>query len=284
MTKSVKYMPGEELRALIKKLSSTSGKPNDSRRSHPIVDLVELFLPEQNAQEAVFDLLIDYVFNLTLAMAKSALNPKSPGHPDKICFEAIFQAFGLERIDAERLSGIAMRAAREAGERRDDKSRSQPVNEEYCYLCGEAFLQSDEGNTTVDHVLPKRAGGTKKKSNMFRCHNRCEIPKWDTVGAGDVASLRFAFGTPDPLLVEPVIDDWVKGPVNSKSELLSLIQNMRFAQLRVGVAARQQYRCGNCEKSFLDETRGFNLVKREKSSPWAYTNMMAVCHSCIPKN
>jgi 5-methylcytosine-specific restriction endonuclease McrA len=283
MRKSVKPMPGEELRSLILKLSSESKNPNTSSQSKAIVALVQLFLPEQEAQESVFDLLIDYVFNLTLSMAKSALNPSSTGHPDKICYEAIFQAFGLEKIDAEHLSRAAMRTAREAEEKRDDISKSQSVNEDYCYLCGEVFLQSDEGKTTVDHVLPKRAGGTKKKNNMFRCHNRCEIPKWDTVGAGDVASLRFAFGTPNPLLVGPVKKDWVEGPVNSKSAFLSLIRNLRFAQLRVGIAARQQYKCVRCEKSFLDETRGFILIRRETRSPWAYTNMLAICHSCNPR-
>jgi len=273
-------MPGEALHELIEALIAADQKRNPERQVDDIPTLLDLFIPEPDAQAAVRDLLIDYVFNLSLAMAKSALMPDSAGHPENTCFETMFQTFRLEESDAKRLSRVAIGAAREANRSRANKSKSQPVNEEYCYLCGNEFLDSIEENTSVDHVWPKRAAGTKNKSNLYRCHERCEIPKWDTVGAGDVASLRFAFKKPDSLLVDPVDSDWIGSPTASKGELLRLFRDFRHAQLRVGVAARQRYRCDECDRSFLDQTRGFRIVKREDNVPWAYTNTIAVCDSC----
>jgi len=276
----VNLMPGEALRAVIESLGAEGNVERPEKQVSNLSAFLDVFLPEPEAQEAVENLLIDYVFNLCLAMAKRALMPDSAGDPDTTCFKNIFQAFRLEESDAKRLSRRAMDAAREADSPRLKKSKSQQVNEEYCYLCGDEFLESSEERTSVDHVWPKRAGGTKKKSNLFRCHERCEIPKWDTVGPGDVASLRFAFKEPNPLLINPVERDWVGPSKEGKGELLQLLRGLRFAELRIGVAAKQRYKCFECDKSFLDETRGFHIAKRENHIPWAYTNSIAVCNTC----
>ncbi|MEI7909627.1 MAG: hypothetical protein WCK77_08340 [Verrucomicrobiota bacterium] len=272
-------MPGEDLRDLIESLGAEASG-GSRKKAKNMLTFLDVFIPESEAQEAVSNLLIDYVFNLCLAMAKRALMQESAGDPDNICFQNIFQAFRLEESDARRLSRRAMDAAREAVKSRPERSKSQQVNEDYCYLCGEEFLESSEERTSVDHVWPKRAAGTKKKSNLFRCHERCEIPKWDTVGPGDVASLRFAFKEPNPLLISPVAKDWVEPSKEGKGELLKLLRGLRFAQLRIGVAAKQRYKCFECGRSFLDETRGFSIAKREDNVPWAYTNAIAVCNAC----
>jgi 5-methylcytosine-specific restriction endonuclease McrA len=273
-------MPGEALRDLIKSLSNEEHCENTKNPAANIPNLLDVFLPDSEAQEAVSNLLVDYVFNLCLAIAKQTLMARSAGDPDTNCFKNIFQAFRIEESDARRLSRLAMNAAREADKSRPERSRSQQVNEEYCYLCGEEFLESSEERTSVDHVWPKRAAGTKKKSNLYRCHERCEIPKWDTVGPGDVASLRFAFKESNPLLINPVEKDWGESSQEGKGELLKLLRGLRFAQLRIGVAAKQRYKCFECSRSFLDETRGFSIAKREDNLPWAYTNAIAVCNAC----
>lgn len=273
-------MPGEALRDLIESLGAQDHGGNKENRANSMLTFLDVFIPESEAQKAISNLLVDYVFNLSLAMAKHALMPDSPGDPDTICFQNIFQAFRLDENEARRLSRFAMDAAHEANKPRPKRSRSQQVNEEYCYLCGGEFLGSPEERTSVDHVWPKRAAGTKKKSNLYRCHERCEIPKWDAVGAGDVASLRFAFKEPSPLLVSPVEKDWSDPPKEGKGELLKLLRGLRFAQLRIGVAAKQKYKCFECERSFLDETRGFRITKREDFVPWAYTNAIAICYEC----
>ncbi len=271
------------MRALIASLNHNVHTLAAGEQATAIPALLDLFVPEPDAQKAVLELLIDYVFNLCLAMAKSALLSSSPGSPEKVCYAAVFQAFRLDESAARRLSHLALQAAREANRARESYSNSQQVNEDYCYLCGKEFADSERAATTVDHVWPKRAAGTKKKSNLFRCHDRCEIPKWDTVGAGDVASLRFAFKESTALLHGPVDSDWFGCPTTKKADLLRLLQSMRFAQLRIGVAARQRYKCGECERSFLDETRGINIVRRENAVPWAYTNTIAICDECHMK-
>lgn len=276
-------MPGETLRESIESLSTKGYDRHTGKQTNNISTILDVFIPDPEAQEAVSSLLIDYVFNLCLAMAKRSLMPDSAGNPDTICFKNIFQAFRLEESDAKRLSRLAMDAAREADRSRPERSKSQQVNKDYCYLCGDEFLDSTEEKTSIDHLWPKRAAGTKKKSNMFRCHERCEIPKWDTLGPGDIASLRFAFKEPDPLLIKPVENDWLRPSTETKGEFLKILRELRFAQLRIGIAAKQRYKCFQCEKSFLYEARGFRITRRENNLPWAYTNSIAICNECHHK-
>ena len=107
-------MPGEALRAEIESFGAEGNVERPEKQVSNLSAFLDVFLPESGAQEAVENLLIDYVFNLCLAMAKRALMPDSAGDPETTCFKNIFQAFRLEESDARRLTRRAMDAARDA--------------------------------------------------------------------------------------------------------------------------------------------------------------------------
>ena len=277
-------MPGEYLRTLIVRLSNRSSPPEcPGKGIKKITALLNLFFPDPRAQEAIFQVLVDYVFNVTTAIAKSSVDGHVAGHPENVCRQCLIQTFRLDEGLENDLARAAMAVAWEARRPRGGYSSSKLLNDDYCYLCGADFDTGDEESTTVDHVWPKRAGGTGQGRNMFRTHDRCEAPKWDLVGAGDVESCRFAFREGDPVLdllkVSPQ-DDWWETPLDSKDDVLRFLRKLRMARLRISVAARQQYNCEQCRRSFLGEVRGFRVVRFESRLPWTLTNTVAICFDC----
>jgi 5-methylcytosine-specific restriction endonuclease McrA len=240
--------------------------------------IVDTFLPDETAAELVQDLIGDVVFRFLLL---SALKIRS--EVGEVNFDDSLEKFILNKTRltgdlARRLRQNLKQAVLATEEERPKSERKARLKEKQkhkkCYLCSGTI----EGESVLDHVWPRSAGGGNGKSNLHTAHASCEAVKADIAVCGDAPVGRFAFNElPRSLAGHPMT--WWPSTVKDDREFKSLVDDIRGSQLKIAILSRQQFQCHSCKTSFSD-TGDCRIIRRNEDEPWWFANVVAICDSC----
>lgn len=145
-----------------------------------------------------------------------------------------------------------------------------------CYICGLEIRPDQEHS--LDHRWPLSAGGGNGGNNLYRAHKHCDEIKADIAFVSDSAYGRMAYSQLPIFLEQPVDSDVCDTLLDSENSVTKL-DNVRSAQMRIGVLQRQNHKCAECEQEFRDSGKA-TLSKRDLSDPWWFNNVEAVCAPC----
>ena len=271
-------LAGEKLRDAISRLTPSKSQTNSVYESN-VDSLLDCFAPDAESCTQIQALVEDLLFRYLLAAAKMIKNNSTDNTFDNELDKFIRRKTQVtdDRVRSFRLvlkrAVLASTQERPKHETRSRILRKQRNN--YCYLCGEEILESEE---KLDHKWPLSAGGGNGK-NLKRAHKQCEVAKGDLAVSGDAAVGRFAFAKNLPDRLSDIGDDWWPGKAETDEEFLSFVDDVRATQLRFAVLKRQDFACHQCS-GLISQVGGGSLVKREADEPWWFPNTIFVCNIC----
>ncbi|NWB56502.1 HNH endonuclease [Pseudomonas sp. F8002] len=245
-------------------------------------------LREPGFQEVLHDRFVNYVFSRLILGAVHAANLIDTAELDEEESYESLSASVETILDVEPdirdrivwyLDRIAWRIKKkEADPTRGQKNSIKKLaieNRHRCYLCGKALHYNDSpfGSDDdafikekrqkrafeIEHIWSQARGGGRGRDNLAASCSVCNKLKKHLVNFTDIA-----------------VEQIMTTAVEPESVRYSMSAEFRFALIW-----RQQGKCFFCSRKFHDvDTEDLLLVKRERTQPYHFFNMMLVCLDC----
>lgn len=272
---------GKKLRDVVTELGDTNSDETS------IDAIVARFFPDTDINSRMVEIVFDLVFRYFLLIGSDvyeSLRDES-GNVNTRAFDEVMDRFiqrntKLEEDQRRRLrQNVKQAVLASTSIRPKRRTREKLLNRQrdrLCYLCG-LEICSDQ-DQVLDHRWPLSAGGGTGSANLYRAHKHCEEIKADIAFATDTAFGRIAYRELPRLLEEPANAETLTAMHNADNAT-TYLDDVRSAQMRVGVLQRQNHACRRCKQEFRDVGKAV-LTKRDETEPWWFNNIEAVCEPC----
>lgn len=256
--------PGEQLRLLLERLY-----PFDAASKKSFVTMIDdALLGEGQFAELVYRSSLNYVVR-RLITAADYLRRKYHDDsypPERYITEIrhyIHDYTRIPSIQAEKIVTILLECLREGKLEPTAKTKSQIRSRarskgDKCYICGEDidFEQESQYNSfAVEHIWPRKMGGSSHDFNLKQACQRCTQAKADYIEASDFHYEEIC------LVTDESSDHFSK--------------ELRW-QYRVALLAKSEYRCVVCGRP-AEYFGPLQLARRDPSDSWHFLNIDVFC-------
>lgn len=132
-----------------------------------------------------------------------------------------------------------------------------------CYICSNDFVDEPQKGMEIEHIFPRKYGGSRSKNNLTVCCEKCNKIKDDMISTSDT-----------------FFESFITHSITPEKVNFNLTK-----EIKISLILKQNIKCCICEKHFftIDSLETLFLIKKEEDDVFHYHNVQICCSICKEK-